>query len=84
MAELKNTFSWSYSASEDFDACRRKRYWSKYGMWGGWDRNASNEQKAAYRRESIVGFGLLDQNFIDSGHHFLVIAQGGARRKTGK
>ena len=49
MAELKNTFSWSFSASSDFEDCRRKRYWAKYAMWGGWERNAEPLQKAAYR-----------------------------------
>jgi hypothetical protein len=49
MAELRNTFSWSFSAAEDFDLCRRKRYWAKYAMWGGWSPNASPLQKDAYR-----------------------------------
>lgn len=49
MAELKNTFSWSFSAAEDFDLCRRKRFWAKYAMWGGWSPDASPLQKAAYR-----------------------------------
>jgi hypothetical protein len=49
MAELKNTFSWSFSAAEDFDLCRRKRFWAKYAMWGGWSAEASALQKDAYR-----------------------------------
>ncbi len=49
MAELINTFSWSFSAASDFEVCRRKRYWSKYGAWGGWDRNAPETARAAYR-----------------------------------
>ena len=49
MAELKNTFSWSFSAGSDFDDCRRRRYWNKYGMWGGWGRNAPAESQLAYR-----------------------------------
>ncbi|MBN1269768.1 MAG: PD-(D/E)XK nuclease family protein [Kiritimatiellae bacterium] len=48
MAELINTFSWSFSAADDFDACRRKRYWGKYAMWGGWNREASETQRKAY------------------------------------
>lgn len=61
MGTLANTFSWSFSAAGDFDECRRKRYWAKYAMWGGWDRDASAEQKAAYRltkmenRYSLLG-----------------------------
>ncbi|HSR88307.1 MAG TPA: hypothetical protein VLL07_05095, partial [Pontiella sp.] len=62
MGELKNTFSWSFSAAEDFEACRRRRYWSKYGMWGGWARNASQEQKTAYRLSKMDNrWGLMGQ-----------------------
>jgi hypothetical protein len=54
MAKLVNTFSWSHSASTDFELCRRKRYWSKYGAWGGWERDASNECKTAYRLNKMT------------------------------
>jgi len=49
MAELRNTFSWSFSAADDFDECRRKRYWAKYAMWGGWSRDADALARTAYR-----------------------------------
>ncbi|MDF7826731.1 hypothetical protein P4B35_22065 [Pontiellaceae bacterium B12227] len=62
MGQLKNTFSWSFSASEDFEQCRRRRYWSKYGMWGGWGRNATDEQKTAYRLNKMDNrWGLMGQ-----------------------
>jgi CRISPR/Cas system-associated exonuclease Cas4 (RecB family) len=62
MPGLKNTFSWSFSAAEDFDACRRRRYWSKYAMWGGWDRKASTDQKTAYRLNKMDNqWGLMGQ-----------------------
>ncbi|MBN2684365.1 MAG: PD-(D/E)XK nuclease family protein [Pontiellaceae bacterium] len=62
MGELKNTFSWSFSAAEDFEQCRRRRYWSKYGMWGGWARTASVEQKLAYRLNKMDNrWGLMGQ-----------------------
>ena len=48
MGKLKNIFSWSFSAGEDFDQCRRRHYWKKYGSWGGWDASASPEIKKAY------------------------------------
>jgi len=54
MAKLVNTFSWSHSASSDFESCRRKRYWSKYGAWGGWEREASRECKTAYRLNKMT------------------------------
>lgn len=59
--ELVNVFSWSFSAAEDFEDCRRKRYWGKYAMWGGWKETATPLQKAAYRlgkmdnRYSLLG-----------------------------
>lgn len=49
MGVLQNTFSWSFSAANDFDQCRRKRYLSKYGSWGGWDKKAPIEAKKAYQ-----------------------------------
>ena len=49
MAELVNSFSWSISAAQAFDECRRRRYWSKYAMWGGWKKTAAEEAQAAYR-----------------------------------
>jgi CRISPR/Cas system-associated exonuclease Cas4 (RecB family) len=49
MAELQNTFSWSFSAAHDFEECRRKRYWGKYGMWGGWDKQAEPVARKAYQ-----------------------------------
>ena len=49
MAKLQNVFSWSHSAATDFELCRRKRYWSKYGAWGGWERDATHECRTAYR-----------------------------------
>jgi len=57
-----NTFSWSFSAAEDFEACRRRRYWSKYGMWGGWANNATPEQRTAYRLCKMDNrWGLMGQ-----------------------
>jgi CRISPR/Cas system-associated exonuclease Cas4 (RecB family) len=62
MGQLKNVFSWSFSAAEDFGQCRRRRYWSKYAMWGGWGRNATQEQKTAYRLCKMDNrWGLMGQ-----------------------
>lgn len=64
VAELKNTFSWSFSAAADFEECRRKRYWGKYGMWGGWQKNAGEIQRAAWRltkmesRHTLMGHAV--------------------------
>lgn len=49
MAKLQNVFSWSFSSASDFEECRRRRYWAKYGMWGGWDKNAPETARRAYQ-----------------------------------
>lgn len=54
MGKLINVFSWSHSAASDFEICRRKRYWSKYGAWGGWEREAPPECKTAYRLNKMT------------------------------
>lgn len=60
MAELINNFSWSISAREDFNECRRKRYWAKYAMWNGWKEHASEIQRTAYRLSKMENrFSLL-------------------------
>ncbi|MFA7257076.1 MAG: PD-(D/E)XK nuclease family protein [Kiritimatiellales bacterium] len=60
MAKLENTFSWSFSAAADFDECRRRRYWSKYGMWGGWEKNAAPETQKAYQLNKMDNrWGLM-------------------------
>ena len=62
VAELQNSFTWSFSAAEDFEQCRRKRYWAKYGMWGGWKEDATPQQRAAYRLGKMEnGYSLLGQ-----------------------
>jgi hypothetical protein len=60
MGDLKNTFSWSFSAREDFDECRRRRFWAKYAMWGGWDAGATPLQRKAYQLAKMHNrFSLL-------------------------
>jgi len=62
MGKLKNTFSWSFSSAASFDECRRRRYWSKYGSWGGWEKNADEITKTAYRLNKMDNrWGLMGQ-----------------------
>lgn len=65
MAELKNTFSWSFSAHEDFDECRRRRYWSKYAKWGGWDSSASEIQRKAYMLDKMDNRYSIQGNAVE-------------------
>jgi hypothetical protein len=68
MAKLTNVFSWSHSAAHAFEACRRKRYWSKYGAWGGWERDASPECRTAYRLNKMTNrfqqYGIAAEDSI--------------------
>ena len=62
MAKLKNVFSWSHSAAGDFEDCRRRRYYSKYAHWSGWERGATPLQKTAYRLNKMTSrYGLQGQ-----------------------
>ena len=62
MGKLENTFSWSFSAAADFDECRRRRFWNKYGMWGGWEKNSLPETKKAYQLNKMDNrWGLMGQ-----------------------
>ena len=66
MGELINTFTWSFSADEAFNTCRRKRYWGKYEMWNGWSKSAPEIKRKAYmmtkiqNRYSIQGVAAED------------------------
>lgn len=65
MAELKNVFSWSFSAAEDFEECRRRRYWAKYAMWGGWEAGATDLQRNAYRLGKMENLFSIRGNAVE-------------------
>jgi len=72
MGELKNTFSWSHSAALDFDECRRRRYWNKYGKWGGWARKASPVQRKAYQLDKMGNlYTILGEAVEQAAMHIL-------------
>ena len=78
MGVLKNTFSWSFSAANDFEKCQRKRYWNKYGKWGGWDRNADPIQKKAYQLDKIDNLYSILGNAVEmAAMHILRLHQNG-------
>lgn len=66
MAELKNAFTWSFSAAEDFEECRRKRYWSKYAKWGGWEARAPALQRKAYQLDKMDNRYSLQGNAVET------------------
>ncbi len=59
MPDLANDFSWSHSAAGDFESCRRKRFWSKYAAWGGWEPQASALSRSAYRLNKMTNRSAL-------------------------
>jgi hypothetical protein len=72
MAPLPNRFSWSFSAAEDFEQCRRLRYWSKYAKWGGWEQNASPLQRAAYRLDKMDNRYALRGRAVEEGVRWML------------
>jgi hypothetical protein len=65
MAELKNTFCWSFSQSKDFNDCRRRHYWNRYGFWGGWDAGAPDIARTAYRLKQMGNKWSLIGDAVD-------------------
>ena len=48
MARLTNDFSWSVSRDRLFRECERAYYYTYYGSWGGWERNADPRVRKLY------------------------------------
>jgi hypothetical protein len=78
MGELKNEFSWSYSAATDFEECQRRRYWNKYGKWGGWSAAADPLKRQAYRLDQMDNlYSVLGQAVENGAMHMLRSQQAG-------
>jgi hypothetical protein len=54
VAELKNEFTWSASRQRTFDYCQRQYWWTYYGAWGGWSRDAPAEAREAYMLKNLA------------------------------
>ena len=54
MAKLINEFSWSHSRRNAFEECMRKYYYSYYGSWNGWERDATDRQKELYLHNKLI------------------------------
>lgn len=50
---LKNEFSWSVSRAQLFQSCQRAYYFSYYGSWNGWDRNAPERVRQLYILKNV-------------------------------
>jgi len=72
MSELKNTFCWSFSQAKDFNECRRRHYWNRYGFWGGWDAMAPPDARTAYRLKQIRNKWSLIGEAVDRTIHEVI------------
>lgn len=45
---FSNEFSWSKSRDSAFRECLRSYYYTNYGSWGGWDRDAPEQSRELY------------------------------------
>ena len=57
--EFKNRFSWSFSRDNAFNACKRKYYYSYYGSWGGWNKDADELSKKLYLLNKMSSLPML-------------------------
>ena len=57
--EFKNRFSWSFSRNNAFNACKRKYYYSYYGSWGGWNKDADELSKKLYLLNKMSSLPML-------------------------
>ena len=53
MAELTNNFTWSVSRGRTFEYCARQYWWTYYGSWGGWSRDAEPDARRAYMLKNL-------------------------------
>ena len=59
MAELENTFSWSFSRHLTFQECPRKYWFNYYGAWGGWEHDAPAQARELYLLKKISNLHML-------------------------
>jgi CRISPR/Cas system-associated exonuclease Cas4 (RecB family) len=57
--EFKNRFSWSFSRDNAFNTCKRKYYYSYYGSWGGWNKDADELSKKLYLLNKMSSLPIL-------------------------
>ncbi|MCD6379630.1 PD-(D/E)XK nuclease family protein [bacterium] len=55
---FKNNFGWSISRESLFDSCKRAYYFHYYLSWGGWNRNAPEDSRRAFKLKRLVSLPL--------------------------
>ena len=62
--EFKNKFSWSFSRHSAFNACKRKYYYSYYGSWGGWNKDADDLSRKLYVLNKMTSLPMLAGSIV--------------------
>ncbi len=52
---LKNVPSYSISSANLMEECPRRYWYAKYGSWGGWEKRATDHQRAVYLAKNTTG-----------------------------
>ena len=66
MGDLKNVLSWSHSRTKRFEECLRAYFWTYYGSWGGWDRDAEAEVRTAYMLKQMATLDMWGGDVVHS------------------
>ena len=61
---FKNDFSWSFSRDSAFNTCKRKYYYSYYGSWGGWNKDADELSKKLYMLNKMTSLPMLAGSIV--------------------
>lgn len=64
MGDLVNRFSYSPSQGTTFRSCPRQYWFSRYGSWGGWERDAPALNREAYRLKKLTNRYLWTGNRV--------------------
>ena len=62
--EFKNDFSWSFSRHNSFNTCKRKYYYSYYGSWGGWNKDADELSQTLYMLNKMTSLPMLAGSIV--------------------
>jgi len=59
MGKISNQFRWSKSRAATFSGCKRKYYLRYYRHWGGWEEDAPEINRLAYRLGKMTSMAAL-------------------------
>jgi hypothetical protein len=77
-------FSWSHSRARLLeDDCARRYYWNYYGSWRGWQSDADEEARIAYRLKQLTTLPMvLGQAVHERAREMVLAVQEGAESPT--